>query len=1114
MSGLGWAIIYQLQALRQQRLAGTLLTTDPLEHINTGTNLKMAEKITEEQVANLQEILRTDASIDAKVLQINNVKSSIKQHNVPELCILPVFEATRTVMKSQHAAIASAGLSTLNHLLTRLSRQEPKYLAKEAGRTLPLVVEKMGDQKEKYRAIATGCLTTFWKEAPVDVERIIKNVGLVGKNPRMKESSLSWIVQMHQENGMPFKGYVSTLMELLEDADGMVRDATRNSVIVLFENAPNAAKSDLKKQLKNFNVRPTIVSAIVAHLAPGGPIEPAEPEALEAPPPPALANSVSSTATLRPSTPAIEAKVEHVDPSYVNTQRELDDTFKQMHQYFEGKESEANWSKREESCTKIRRLNAGNAPSDFREAFLAGIKGLLDGILKAVNSLRTSLSKEGCSVIQEITRTVGPGLDPMVEILLQNLIKLCGGTKKISSQQGNVTVDIILSNVSYNVRILQHIWLACQDKNFQPRVYASGWLKTLLRKEMHHKSHLENAGGLDLIEKCINKGLRDANPGVRENMRSTYWVSALMWPSRAETIMAGLEPSHRKLLENAPDNPNSPKKVENTNPRPGLGFSKSTTGPPKPSLRETMLAQKKAAMANRKLPARPGSAMSTFSPVRTVSSSSTSSNVSDAATSRVKKQESSKVSHGGLSVAPMRPTKLRPGARPELIARPATAGPYSVRRPAHASSNSDLSTSPPATRVSKARAPSVSSNSPQRRPIPRPNTSQSSHASHSSHASPVKSTINRVAPSPRTSPPKPKPKLTASKTMGSSPSRADEEFTMLVPTLAVHKEPVAATVTQVIESSGDEDTAIPKPPLQVYEDPFSSTDDQTTPRPIITAPVLEEVAVNEDVSNLLGNGSNDNESPKPPPMSPERLKQSSRLLDSGITRIKGKSLDVHGFRKLQTMIREDKAAWLDDKFNVLLSGLFEYLEDPLATLAPERAQDVKAQILATIKLMYKKERGAFRPHVAKGLGSLFTTRSCYDSRTHIVSGLELLADELVTLAEPKQTTKSIIERLQNEQMTVEGCRSLSMGLHVLKQLLDAQTEFMLSDEEVDNICKLTTRCIDSTESGVRLDAVQLCVTVHSRVGEDKFWGAMGGVKDDPKNLIMYYIVKRQREAAN
>lgn len=255
---------------------------------------------------------------------------------------------------------------------------------------------------------------------------------------------------------------------------------------------------------------------------------------MEAPSRPHLANSISSMSSARPATPVIEAKIEQVEPSYVNTQRELDETFRDMHIFFEGKESEANWLKREQSCTKLRRLNAGNAPSDFHDAFLLGIKSLLDGILKAVNSLRTSLSKEGCSVIQEIARTAGPGLDPMVEILLQNLIKLCGGTKKISSQQGNVTVDIIISKVTYNIRIMQHIWAACQDKNVQPRTYATGWLKTVLKKEAHHKSHLEHAGGLDLIEKCLKKGLADANPGVRENMRSTYWAYALIWPTKAE----------------------------------------------------------------------------------------------------------------------------------------------------------------------------------------------------------------------------------------------------------------------------------------------------------------------------------------------------------------------------------------------------------------------------------------------------------------------------------------------------------------------------------------------------------------------------------------------------
>lgn len=40
---------------------------------------------------------------------------------------------------------------------------------------------------------------------------------------------------MHKEHGLAFKAFVPTLMELLEDADGMVRDIARNTVIELFE---------------------------------------------------------------------------------------------------------------------------------------------------------------------------------------------------------------------------------------------------------------------------------------------------------------------------------------------------------------------------------------------------------------------------------------------------------------------------------------------------------------------------------------------------------------------------------------------------------------------------------------------------------------------------------------------------------------------------------------------------------------------------------------------------------------------------------------------------------------------------------------------------------------
>ena len=156
----------------------------------------MGEKITEEQVSNLLAILRTDASVDAKVNQINGVKSGIKQNNVPDACVTPLFEAIRISMSSQHAALVNAGFSTLNHLLTRLSRQEPKHVVREAGRTVPLVMDKIGDQKEKYRQLAAQCLTTFWKSSPLDVERAVKNTGMVGKNSRAKEACMQWVVQV------------------------------------------------------------------------------------------------------------------------------------------------------------------------------------------------------------------------------------------------------------------------------------------------------------------------------------------------------------------------------------------------------------------------------------------------------------------------------------------------------------------------------------------------------------------------------------------------------------------------------------------------------------------------------------------------------------------------------------------------------------------------------------------------------------------------------------------------------------------------------------------------------------------------------------------------------
>ena len=302
--------------------------------------------------------------------------------------------------------------------------------------------------------------------------------------------------------------------------------------------------NDLQKHLQQRNVRKTIVEHILSQLGIGASSE------VEAPTPVRTHDSETSkqTQSFNGSTandPSLDAppmsvseqEAVQLDPVYIESSRDLEDTFREMQPWFEGKESEGNWLRREKSILKLRKITKGNAPQDFTTLYLSCIKGLLDGMLKTVNSLRTTVSTIGCHLVQDIARVSGSGLDNMVEILLQNLIKLCANTKKITAAKANETVSAIMANVSYHVRLTQHIYAACQDKNVQPRNFATGWLKTIITKHGHHKSVIEHGGGLELIEKCVKLGLADRDKGVRDGMRPMYWMFARRWPDRSEVYV-------------------------------------------------------------------------------------------------------------------------------------------------------------------------------------------------------------------------------------------------------------------------------------------------------------------------------------------------------------------------------------------------------------------------------------------------------------------------------------------------------------------------------------------------------------------------------------------------
>jgi len=305
--------------------------------------------------------------------------------------------------------------------------------------------------------------------------------------------------------------------------------------------ASTPAKNDLKKQLRLHDVRTSIASQILQQIGLG-----ASSATTNQPPEVDLAASTRSlpnfdhVAQFAASINSEEARPppqEEVpmDPLFVNSQHELEDIFRDMGPHFEGRESEENWLLRDKDVTKLRRLTKGNAPSEYHNTYMSGIKHLQEGTLKAANSLRTTMATNACHLVQELARTLGPAMDSMTEVYLQSFVKVCAATKQIAAQNGNQTVDTIFQYVSYNVRLVQHISLASQDKNKSPRQFAAGWLRTLLNRQAGSKTHFESSGGLELAEKTMRKCLEDADPKVKESMRATYWAYAKLWPERAET---------------------------------------------------------------------------------------------------------------------------------------------------------------------------------------------------------------------------------------------------------------------------------------------------------------------------------------------------------------------------------------------------------------------------------------------------------------------------------------------------------------------------------------------------------------------------------------------------
>lgn len=166
--------------------------------------------------------------------------------------------------------------------------------------------------------------------------------------------------------------------------------------------------------------------------------------------------------------------------------------------------------------------------------------------------------------------TLGTALDPHVDVLFTNLLKMAGFTKKLTAQQSQASVSAFIEHTSTPPRILLPLlWTTLQDKTVQARAYVVAHLKQYLELHGHRSKHaIETSGGLEILEKSLKKGLADANPAVRENARLGFWVFHGIWRERGVTLLGGLDSVAKKQLEKACPNPELAAAVLPITPKP------------------------------------------------------------------------------------------------------------------------------------------------------------------------------------------------------------------------------------------------------------------------------------------------------------------------------------------------------------------------------------------------------------------------------------------------------------------------------------------------------------------------------------------------------------------
>lgn len=432
----------------------------------------------------------------------------------------------------------------------------------------PPTLERAGDARERVREAALKALIEIGKialvgapppslnssrghssgDTPLSIyESLITSSGLLAKSPRIREQAcrLLTALRSHSSTRFPIKPFLPGLVDLLADADGACREAARATLVALFASASAPAKADLKREMEVKAVRKALADGILRDVIGGGA------EAVEEQPQHATA-STSATPTTA-AAPSATVPAAPVPPVYLASPRDLSTTLSTLLPYFDGKETEHNWAKRESSIIKLRGILKFSPNHQLAEALAAETRHWAEPIMKAVASLRTTLAIHGIALVAEIaTGLPYPTYslpEAAIDVLLPGLLRMAGFTKRLVATSSQIAASSLLRNVAYRPKFMGWLWAGMADKTVSTRVAMVEHLHTLLTC-VKPVGLLEQHDGVGIMCQFLSKGLADQNPEVRQKSREAFYVFRRTWSGQAEGVMEKLDPAIKKQVMN------------------------------------------------------------------------------------------------------------------------------------------------------------------------------------------------------------------------------------------------------------------------------------------------------------------------------------------------------------------------------------------------------------------------------------------------------------------------------------------------------------------------------------------------------------------------------------